>query len=91
MAIPPPYFSISSVTTAAFPFGLIFDHTRSSRMPTCFAIANAVPLASPVIILTSTPIASSDLIACADDFLGASESAMAVTIVGRDEPTDMDT
>ena len=91
IATPPPCFSIISVTTAALPFGLIFAQTRSSRMPTCFAIASAVPFASPVNMFTSTPIASNAFTACLDDFLGASESAIAVTIVGREEPAETDT
>ncbi len=82
MATPPPCFSMSSVMTDALPFGLILAMTFSGLIPTCVATANAVPLASPVSICTSTPMSCNARIAYTEDGRGASESAMARTWTG---------
>lgn len=70
---------MSSVTTDAFPFGLIPAQTFSFGIPTCSAIAKAVFFPSPVIMHTSTPICCNTLIACLELFFGASASEIATT------------
>ena len=73
---------MSSVTIAALPFGLISAHTRSAGIPTCFAIARAVPRESPVIMFTVMPMSCSARMAYTDDARGASDSAIASTGAG---------
>ena len=94
MATPPPCFSMSSVTTAALPFGLMCAQTCSGRIPTCFATARAVVFASPVIMFTSMPKACIARIAYTDDGRGLSESAIARTgegaLPGAARDTKMD-
>lgn len=91
IATPPPSLFMISVASEALPFGLMFAHTSSARMPTSFATAKAVLIPSPVIIPTVIPIRRNALIACPDDGFGASESDNARIGTGKEEPRPIET